>query len=95
MGPSLEKMHGSMWIMLIYLAAVMAGSISTAVANPRVYVCGCSDGVYALITAHFANALFNWQEMKFASIKTFGFIIFAVYSLWDSIVGIYRFDQSV
>ena len=81
-----------MWIMLIYLAAVMAGSISTAVANPRVYVCGCSDGVYALITAHFANALFNWQEMKFASIKSLGFLLFAVYFLREPVVGIYRFD---
>ena len=81
--------------MLIYLAAVMTGNLSISLARPRDYIGGASTGVYALITAHFANALFNWQEMKFASIKTFGFIIFAVYSLWDSIVGIYRFDQSV
>ena len=91
LGPSLEKRHGSRWIMLIYLAAVMTGSLSTAVAYPRVYVCGASTGVYALITAHFANAFFNWQEMKF-TFKILGFILYAVYSLGESIVGMYRFD---
>ena len=78
--------------MLIYLAAVMTGNLSISLARPRDYIGGASTGVYALITAHFANALFNWREMKLNSIKTIGFIIFAVYFLKGPIVGIYRFD---
>ena len=79
--------------MLIYLAGVMVGSLSAAVAIPRHYLCGASTGVFALITAHFANAFFNWHEMKFTRIKIFkilGFILFSVYSLKNSVVGLYN-----
>ena len=80
--------------MLIYLAGGIAGSLAAAVTYPRLYLCGASAGVFALITAHFANALFNWQETKFTWIKILGFILFAVDSLKDSVVGLYRFKIS-
>ena len=77
--------------MLIYLAGVMAGSLTASVAYPRFYLCGASAGVYALITAHFANAFFNWHKMKFTDIQILGFILFAVDSLVKTVVGIYRY----
>ena len=79
--------------MLIYLAGVTTGSLTAAVVIPGHYLGGASTGVFALITAHFANAFFNWQEMKFTRIKIFkilGFILFSVYSLKNSVVGLYN-----
>ena len=92
-GPSLEKMHGWWRVMLIYLAGVTTGCLTAAVAIPGHYLGGASTGVFALITAHFANAFFNWHEMKFTRIKIFkilGFILFSVYSLKNSVVGLYN-----
>ena len=38
---------------------------------------GASGGVYALITAHLANVLFNWREMEFPAVRLLGFILIA------------------
>lgn len=93
-GPSLERMHGWWRVMLIYLAGGMAGSLSAALAYPTYFGCGASTGVFALLTAHFSNALFNWHKIKFTNYQILGFILFAMYSLVDSAVGIYRYDKS-
>ena len=50
--------------MLIYLAGVMAGSLTVAIAKPHVSLVGASGGVYALIGAHLANVILNWREMN-------------------------------
>ena len=63
--------------MLIYLTGVMAGSLTVAVADPTVFLAGASGGVYALITAHLANVIFNWQEMEFTAVRLLGFILIA------------------
>ena len=63
--------------MLIYLTGVMAGSLTVAVADPTVFLAGASGGVYALITAHLANVIFNWQEMEFPAVRLLGFILIA------------------
>ena len=63
--------------MLIYLTGVMAGSLTVAVADPSVFLAGASGGVYALITAHLANVIFNWQEMEFPAVRLLGFILIA------------------
>ena len=85
-------MHGWRRVMLIYLAGGMAGSLTASVAYPRLYLCGASAGVFALITAHFANAFFNWHKMNFTNNQILEFILFAAYSLVDNVVGIYRYD---
>ncbi len=63
--------------MLIYLTGVMAGSLTVAVADPSVFLAVASGGVYALITAHLANVIFNWQEMEFPAVRLLGFILIA------------------
>ena len=50
--------------MLIYLAGGMAGSLTGTIVIPNGFHSGASAGVSALLTAHLANALFNWQEMN-------------------------------
>ena len=49
---------------MIYLAGVMAGSLTVAIAKPHVSLVGASGGVYALIGAHLANVILNWREMN-------------------------------
>ena len=77
LGLPLEMVHRWWRIMLIYLTGVMAGSLTVAVADPSVYLAGASGGVYALITAHLANVIFNWQEMEFPAVRLLGFILIA------------------
>ena len=77
LGLPLEMVHRWWRIMLIYLTGVMAGSLTVAVADPSVFLAGASGGVYALITAHLANVIFNWQEMEFPAVRLLGFILIA------------------
>jgi rhomboid-related protein 1/2/3 len=64
-------------IRLIYLAGVLAGSLSVAITDPGVYLAGASGGVYALITAHLVNVIFNWSEMMFPASRLITFLAFA------------------
>ena len=88
LGPPLEKMHGWRRIMLIYLAGVTAGGLAGALAYPRGVHGGASAGVYALITAHFADALFNWD--KITNYEILIFMLCGVGNLMDSVIDIYR-----
>ena len=62
---------------MIYVTGVLAGSLSVSIVDPNVYLAGASGGVYALITAHLANVLFNWSEMEFPALRLIGFVIIA------------------
>ena len=74
--------------MLIYLAGVTAGGLTGALAYPRGVHGGASAGVCALITAHFANALFNWEKITNDQIQMF--MLNGVGILVDSVIDIYR-----
>lgn len=50
--------------------------MGTSIANPRIYLAGASGGVYALITAHIATIIMNWQEMEYAFLQLFVFLVF-------------------
>ena len=63
--------------MLIYLAGGIAGSLTGTLAVPDGFHNGASSGVSALGTAHLANALYNWQEMKFPAYIYVGYILYA------------------
>ena len=63
--------------MLIYLTGVVAGSLTVSIADPHIYMAGASGGVYALITAHLANVIFNWSEMKFPALRLLSFMTIA------------------
>jgi len=53
---------GSFKVLVVYLAGVLAGSLGTSLSDPRTYIAGASGGVYALIAAHLATMVLNWQE---------------------------------
>lgn len=68
--------HGSARIGCVYLAGVLAGSLGTSVFDPEVYLVGASGGVYALLAAHLANVMINYNNMKYGIIRLAAIFIF-------------------
>ncbi|OBS82689.1 hypothetical protein A6R68_23332 [Neotoma lepida] len=56
-GVPLEMVHGVLRISLLYLAGVLAGSLTVSITDMRAPVVGGSGGVYALCSAHLANVV--------------------------------------
>ena len=44
------------------MAGVLLGSLATTCLSPDSLLCGASAGVYALIAAHLATLINNWEE---------------------------------
>jgi rhomboid-related protein 1/2/3 len=63
-------------VALVYLAGVAAGSMGTSIVSPNIYLAGASGGVYALITAHVASIIMNWQQMRSGVVQLFVFLIY-------------------
>ncbi|XP_055320291.1 protein rhomboid isoform X2 [Sitodiplosis mosellana] len=76
-GLPLEMVHGSTRIGCVYLAGVLAGSMGTSVFDPEVYLVGASGGVYALLAAHLANVMLNYNNMHYGIIRIVGIFLFA------------------
>lgn len=75
-GLPLEMVHGSTLIGCVYLAGVLAGSMGTSVFDPEVYLVGASGGVYALLAAHLANVMLNYNNMHYGIIRIVGIFLF-------------------
>lgn len=75
-GVPLEMVHGSARIACVYLAGVLAGSLGTSVFDPEVYLVGASGGVYALLAAHLANVMLNYNNMQYGIIRLAAIFIF-------------------
>lgn len=56
-GVPLEMVHGVLRISLLYLAGVLAGSLTVSITDMRAPLVGGSGGVYALCSAHLANVV--------------------------------------
>ncbi|XP_038618860.1 rhomboid-related protein 1 isoform X2 [Tachyglossus aculeatus] len=56
-GVPLEMVHGFLRISFLYLAGVLAGSLTVSITDMRAPVVGGSGGVYALCSAHLANVV--------------------------------------
>ncbi|XP_077358359.1 rhomboid-related protein 1 isoform X1 [Festucalex cinctus] len=63
-GVPLEMVHGVLRISLLYMAGVLAGSLTVSITDMRAPVVGGSGGVYALCSAHLANVVMNWAGMR-------------------------------
>ncbi|XP_072388271.1 protein rhomboid-like [Diabrotica undecimpunctata] len=91
-GLPLEMVHGSGRVALIYMSGVAAGSLGTSVFDNDVYLVGASGGVYALLAAHLANVLLNYNNMQCGILRLFGIFAiascdvgYAIYSRYDSV----------
>ncbi|XP_037074630.1 protein rhomboid-like [Pollicipes pollicipes] len=87
--------HGSARVLTVYLAGVLAGSLGTSVCDTsrQVYLVGASGGVYALLTAHIANVLLNYNHMEFGIMRLIIVLLiagcdvgFAVYHRYATVV---------
>ena len=74
-GLPLEMVHGSARVGCIYMAGVLAGSLGTSVFDSSVYQVGASGGVYALLAAHLANILINYNNMQFGVLRLLAVIV--------------------
>lgn len=67
--------HGSARIGTVYMAGVLAGSLATSVFDSKVYLVGASGGVYALLAAHLANILINYNHIELGMLRLVGVLI--------------------
>ncbi|XP_074603131.1 protein rhomboid-like [Brevipalpus obovatus] len=88
-GLPLEMVHGSLRIGAVYMAGVLAGSLGTSVFDPDVKLVGASGGVYALLTAHFANVVLNYNQMELGLLRIFGVFFVASADVGFAIYGRY------
>ncbi|CAL4157326.1 unnamed protein product, partial [Meganyctiphanes norvegica] len=90
-GLPLEMVHGPLRVGCIYLAGVVAGSLGTSVFDGDVYLVGASGGVYALLAAHLANILINFNTMQFAVVRLLAVAFVATadmgFALYDYFTG--------
>lgn len=75
-GLPLEMVHGYGRIACVYIAGVLAGSLGTSVFDPDVYLVGASGGVYALLAAHLANVMLNYNNMQYGFLRIVGVLLF-------------------
>uniref|UniRef100_A0ABD2X430 rhomboid protease n=1 Tax=Trichogramma kaykai TaxID=54128 RepID=A0ABD2X430_9HYME len=92
-GLPLEMVHGSLRIAAVYMAGVLAGSLGTSVFDTDVYLVGASGGVYALLAAHLANVLLNYNNMEFGIIRLIGIFIIASADVGFAIYHRYAAEQ--
>ncbi|XP_064478991.1 protein rhomboid-like isoform X3 [Ornithodoros turicata] len=93
-GLPLEMVHGSLRIGTVYMAGVLAGSLGTSVFDTDVYLVGASGGVYALLAAHLANVLLNYNQMQFGLVRLVGvFVIVFVFCAASADVGFAIYDR--
>ncbi|CAI2723327.1 unnamed protein product [Schistosoma spindalis] len=64
LGLLLEIVHKFWRVGLVYLLGVIAGSLAHSVSDPFVLLAGASGGCYALIGAHLATVIMNWDIMQ-------------------------------
>ena len=61
-GLSLEMSHGTKKVMIVYFCGVASGSLATSVFDHTVFLVGASGGAYALVAAHIATLVINWND---------------------------------
>lgn len=57
------------------LLVTFAGSLGTSVFDTDVCLVGASGGVYALLAAHLANVLLNYNNMEFGIVRLIGIFV--------------------
>ncbi|KAF7636040.1 hypothetical protein Mgra_00004489, partial [Meloidogyne graminicola] len=87
LGIPLELVHKFWRIGCLYFIGVICGALLFFVFDREIYLAGASGGVYALLSAHIANIIINWNEMEFNWIRA---SIFGIFISSDIGVSIYQ-----
>ncbi|XP_017792662.1 PREDICTED: protein rhomboid-like, partial [Habropoda laboriosa] len=77
---------------LVFLVT-FAGSLGTSVFDTDVYLVGASGGVYALLAAHLANVLLNYNNMEFGIVRLIGIFVIASADVGFAIYDRYAAEQ--
>jgi len=93
LGILLEMVHGWWRVLVVYCAGVVAGSLATSLSDPGVFLAGASGGVYALITAHLATLIMNWNEMEMPWVQLVSFTAFTILDVGTALY--YRYVAEV
>ncbi|CAH0549002.1 unnamed protein product [Brassicogethes aeneus] len=92
LGIPLEMVHRWWRVLIVYFAGILAGSLFTSIVDPTVRLAGASGGVYALMTAHVATIIMNWNEMSFPLGQLLVFLIVAASDIGTAIYNRYVLD---
>ncbi|CAH1163123.1 unnamed protein product [Phaedon cochleariae] len=92
LGIPLEMVHKWWRVLLVYSAGVLAGSLGTSIVDPTVKLAGASGGVYALVTAHIASIIMNWNEMSYPIAQLLLFLLVAISDIGTAIYNRYVLD---
>ena len=61
-GLPLEMTQQTFRIVIVFSTGVLAASLGSSCVDPHDFLAGASGGVYALISAHLASLILNWEE---------------------------------
>ncbi|KAI4492617.1 hypothetical protein M0804_002408 [Polistes exclamans] len=75
------------------ICSFMLGSLGTSVFDTDVYLVGASGGVYALLAAHLANVLLNYNNMEFGIVRLIGIFVIASADVGFAIYDRYAAEQ--
>lgn len=93
-GLPLEMVHGSTRIGIVYMSGVLAGSLGTSIFDSNVCLVGASGGVYALLAAHLANILLNYNNMRYSILRLLGIMAIASCDVGYAIYSRYAHESS-
>lgn len=82
LGCLLEVIHHWKRVGLVYLAGVLFGTLASSVVQPWTFLVGASGGVYALLIAHLATIVLNWNEMGCAFFRCFLLLAYIAFDIW-------------
>lgn len=87
LGIPLEIVHKWHRILIIWFCGVIAGSLCHSMIDVNFALVGASGGVYALLAAHVANVILNYQEMLYNKIRI---ATLSVYLILDVSLAVYH-----
>ncbi|KAM7532908.1 hypothetical protein Aperf_G00000127477 [Anoplocephala perfoliata] len=70
LGTILELVHKFWRVGIVYLLGVLAGSLAHSISDPFRALAGASGGCYAIIGAHVATIITNWNTMQAGWLKS-------------------------
>lgn len=94
LGIPLEMVHKWWRVGIVYLTGVIAGSLASSLSDPHTFLAGASGGVYALLAAHLANVIINWNEMEFNWARLLALLIFITTDFGMALYGRYKSNET-
>ena len=88
-GASVESVHGTLRVMVLYLLGGIGGGFNVGVFTPYSTVVGASGAIYCLIGVILSNVFLNWSEMPY---RWFRLLIVMIFIVNDGLMYLYSYD---